>query len=97
MSNIHLSICPKSKDDVIKGVLGFIRANNYPKLYHQWFDTDSRENEVIVSSYKPDDIDRKAEKLGVDTFSQVEGVDDVRADAWGMYRFNNGKYYIITF
>lgn len=97
MSNIHLSIYPESKGDVIKGVLDFIRANNYPKLYHQWFDTDSRENEVIVSSYEPDVIDRKAEKLGVDTFSQVDGVDDVRADEWGMYRFNNGKYYIITF
>lgn len=96
MSNIHLSIYPESKADVIKGVLDFIRANNFPYLYHQWFDTDDRENEAIVSSYEPDNIDLKAEKLGVDTFFQLDGIDDVCVDAYGMYRFDNGKYYLIT-
>lgn len=97
MSNIHLSIYPESKDDVIKGVLGFIRANNYPELYHQWFDSDDRENECIVSSYEPDKMDVLMEEAGLFSFHQINGIDDVVVDEYDCYRFNNGKYYIITF
>lgn len=95
--NIHLSITPKSKDDVIRGVLGFIRANNYPKLYHQWFDSDDREQECIVSSYEPDDLDVLMEEAGLYSFYPIEGVNDVVVDDYNCYVFNNGKYYIITF
>lgn len=87
--NIHLSIYPESKDDVIKAVLGFIRANNFPYLYRQWFDTDKGKNEVVVSSY---DADTEIERLFVSP-KWIDGV-EVEDDC---YRFGNGKYYIITF
>ena len=96
MSNIHLSITPKCKDDVIRGVLGFIRANNYPELYHQWFDSDRRENECIASSYKPTEIDILMEEAGL-CYHPIDGINDVMADDYDCYVFNNGKYYIITF
>lgn len=97
MSNIHLSIYPITANDVIKGVLDFIRANGYPELYLQWFDTDARQNECIVSSYKPDKIDTLLEEAGCAPFNQIDGIDDVSVDEYNCYRFNNGKYYIITF
>lgn len=97
MGNIHLSIYPKSKDDVIKGVLDFIRANNYPELDHQWVDSDDRAYECLVSSYRPDEIDVRLEEAGCAHFSQIDGIDDVVVDEYDCYRFNNGKYYIITF
>lgn len=87
--NIHLSIYPESKVDVIRAVLGFIRANNFPELYHQWFDTDKGENEVVVSSYSPN---AEIERLFV-SLKWIDGV-EVEGDC---YRFGNGKYYIITF
>jgi hypothetical protein len=87
--NIHLSIYPESREDIIKGVLGFIRANNFPYLYHQWVDTDKGKNEVVVSSY---DADTEIERLFVST-KWIDGV-EVEGDC---YRFGNGKYYIITF
>lgn len=96
MSNIHLSIYPESRADVIKGVLGFIRANNYPALYRQWFDSDDRERECIVSSYEPDDMDVLMEEAGLYSFNKIDGIDDVVVDEYDCYRFNNGKYYIIT-
>lgn len=89
--NIHLSLYPESKDDVIKGVLGFIRANNFPNLYHQWFDTDRQKNEVIVSSYNP-----VCEEFGLDVFVSPKWFDGVEVEG-DCYRFGNGKYYIITF
>ena len=95
--NIHLSITPKSKDDVIRGVLGFIRANNYPKLYHQWFDSDGRKQECVVSSYEPDEIDAILAEEGLNTFHEIKGIDDVVVDDYDCYVFNNGKHYIITF
>ena len=87
--NIHLSIYPESKGDVIKAVLGCIRANNFPYLYRQWFDTDKGKNEVVVSSY---DADTEIERLFV-LPKWIDGV-EVEGDC---YRFGNGKYYIITF
>ena len=87
--NIHLSIYPESREDVVKAVLGFIRANNFPYLYHQWFDTDKGKNEAVVSSY---DADTEIERLFVST-KWIDGV-EVEGDC---YRFGNGKYYIITF
>jgi adenine specific DNA methylase Mod len=87
--NIHLSIYPESREDVIKAVLGFIRANNFPYLYHQWFDTDKGKNEVVVSSYSPN---AEIERLFVSS-KWIDGV-EVEDDC---YRFGNGKYYIITF
>lgn len=96
MSNIHLSIYPETANDVIRGVLDFIRADDYPTLCYQWFDSDNRVAEAIVSSYEPNWIDQKMEELRLDTFGPIEGVDDVKVDSSGLYRFNNGKYYIIT-
>jgi hypothetical protein len=97
MSNIHLSIYPESKGDVIKGVLDFIRANNYPELYHRWFDSDRREDECLVSSCESDEIDAILAEKGLTTFHQIKGINDVVVDKYDCYRFNNGKYYIITF
>lgn len=97
MSSIHLSIYPKSREDVIKAVLGFIRANNFPYLYHQWFDTDRMNNEVIVSSYDADtEIERLCRRFGMDTFVSPKWIDGVEVEG-DCYRFGNGKYYIITF
>jgi hypothetical protein len=94
MENIHLNIQSESKGDVIKAVLGFIRANNFPYLYHQWFDTDKRKNEVVVSSY---DADTEIERLfGMNTFVSPKWFDGVEVEG-DCYRFGNGKYYIITF
>lgn len=89
MSNIHLNIYPESREDVIKAVLGFIRANNFPYLYRQWFDTDKGKNEVVVSLYSPN---AEIERL----FVSLKWIDGVEVDG-DCYRFGNGKYYIITF
>ena len=97
MSNIHLSIYPETVNDVLMGVLDYIRANGYPELHHQYFDTDDRKCEALVSSYRPNEIDRAMEELGFDTFTLIDGHNDVKVDSFGMYRFDNGKYYIITF
>lgn len=91
--NIHLSIYPESREDIIKGVLGFIRANNFPDLYHQWFDTDRGKNQAIVSSFVPD-LD--CEEFGLDAFVSSKWIDGVEVEG-DCYRFGNGKYYIITF
>lgn len=87
--NIHLSISPESREDAIKAVLGFIRANNFPYLYRQWFDTDKGKNEVVVSSYSPN---AEIERL----FESSKWIDGVEVEG-DCYRFGNGKYYIITF
>lgn len=97
MSNIHLSIYPETANDVIKGVLDFIRANGYPELHHQRFDSDERENECVVSSYEPDKMDVLMEEAGLFSFNQIDGIVDVVVDEFDCYRFDNGKYYIITF
>jgi hypothetical protein len=95
--NIHLSIYPESREDVIKAVLGFIRANNFPYLYHQWFDTDKGNNEVVVSSYDADtEIERLCRRFGMNTFVSPKWIDGVEVED-DCYRFGNGKYYIITF
>lgn len=91
--NIHLSIYSESREDVIKGVLGFIRANNFPYLYHQWFDTDNGKNQAIVSSFVPDP---DCEEFGLDAFVSPKWIDGVEVEG-DCYRFGNGKYYIITF
>lgn len=97
MSNLHLSIYPESRADVIRAVLGFIRANNFPCLYHQWFDTDKGNNAVVVSSYNPDgEIERLCRRFGMNTFVSPKWFDGVEVEG-DCYRFVNGKYYIITF
>ncbi len=97
MGNIHLSIYPESREDIIKAVLGFIRAKNFPYLYRQWFDTDKGKNEVVVSSYDADtEIERRCRIFGLNTFVSPKWVDGVEVDG-DCYRFGNGKYYIITF
>jgi hypothetical protein len=97
MGNIHLSIYPESREDVIKGVLGFIRANNFPYLYHQWFDTDRMNNEVVVSSYDADtETERLCRRFGMNTFVSPKWLDGVEVEG-DCYHFGNGKYYIITF
>ena len=97
MNNIHLSIYPESKEDVIRAVLGFIRANNFPYLYHQWFDTDKGKNTVVVSSYDADtEIERLCRRFGMNAFVSPKWFDGVEVEG-DCYRFGNGKYYIITF